>query len=79
MFLFGGGTEHFGNEIDCGNDFTHSYDHGTDVTLMAVAGTGRTFSSWSGACSHTSGDCVVTVNDATQARPNAFGHLWGNL
>lgn len=50
--------------IDCGTDCTESYADGTVVTLTAAAGTGSSFSGWSGACTNTSGDCLVTMSAA---------------
>jgi hypothetical protein len=50
--------------IDCGDTCAAIYDYGTVVTLTAVADTNSTFSGWAGACTNTSGDCVVTMNQA---------------
>ncbi len=49
--------------INCGTDCTENYVSGTSVTLTATAGTGSTFSGWSGACTGT-GTCIVTMNAA---------------
>ena len=49
--------------ISCGADCTEVYNHGTSVTLSQSAGTGSTFSGWSGACTGT-GACVVTMDMA---------------
>jgi Tol biopolymer transport system component len=46
--------------ISCGSDCTEAYTSGTSVTLTARAGTGSTFSGWSGACTG-SGACVVSM------------------
>jgi len=47
--------------IDCGEDCTQSYVHGTVVTLTATPATGWVFSSWSPAC----GDpCAITMDAA---------------
>jgi uncharacterized repeat protein (TIGR02543 family) len=50
--------------IDCGSDCSEVYGYGTVVTLTAVADTGSTFTGWSGACTNSSGDCVVTMDQA---------------
>jgi hypothetical protein len=42
-----------------------SFNAGTTVTLTAAAGTGYTFSGWSGACSGMSSTCQVTMNNDT--------------
>ncbi|MDM8535266.1 Ig-like domain-containing protein [Desulfobacterales bacterium HSG17] len=48
--------------IKCGNDCTKDYNEGTQVTLIASAEPGSSFTGWSGSCSGT-GDCVVTINE----------------
>jgi uncharacterized repeat protein (TIGR02543 family) len=47
--------------INCGPDCSEAYVYNTSVTLSASAGTGSTFSGWSGACTGT-GTCQVTMN-----------------
>jgi uncharacterized protein (DUF2141 family) len=47
--------------ISCGADCSESYDYDTSVTLTPTAGTGSTFTSWSGDCTG-SGACVVTMD-----------------
>jgi uncharacterized repeat protein (TIGR02543 family) len=47
--------------ISCGLDCSEAYVYNTSVTLSASAGTGSTFSGWSGACTGT-GTCQVTMN-----------------
>lgn len=49
--------------ISCGSTCSHSFDYGTAVQLTAAAGTGSTFTGWTGACSGT-GACNVTMNQA---------------
>jgi hypothetical protein len=49
--------------ISCGGACSHSYTHGTKVTLTATAATGSHFSGWSGPCTGT-GSCTVTMNHA---------------
>jgi hypothetical protein len=49
--------------IDCGSDCSELYDHGTEVTLTALADAGSTFASWSGDCTG-SEFCVVTMDTA---------------
>jgi hypothetical protein len=53
--------------IDCGSTCSHSYDAGTLVTLTATPAPGSVFSGWSGACSGTKGDCVLTLDKAKSA------------
>ncbi len=50
-----------GTGIDCGATCSQRYASGTTVTLTAAAGTGSSFTGWSGACAGTSGTCVVTM------------------
>jgi uncharacterized protein (DUF2141 family) len=52
-----------GPGISCGNTCLAVYNAGTVVSLSATAGSGNTFSGWSGACSGT-GACVVTMSAA---------------
>jgi len=47
-------------DIDCTADCSHSYDHGTVVTLTTTADVG-VFIGWSGACSGVD-DCVITMD-----------------
>ena len=42
-----------------------TYVYGTVVTVTAVADSGSTFVGWSGACTNTTGDCVITITEAT--------------
>lgn len=48
--------------IDCGTDCSASYTPETTVILTASPANGSTFSGWSGACSHSSTTCTVTMN-----------------
>jgi hypothetical protein len=48
--------------INCGSDCSEQYDQGTVVTLTAYTGSGSTFSGWSGACSGTNPQCVLTMS-----------------
>jgi predicted extracellular nuclease len=50
-----------GAGISCPGDCSETYAHVTMVTLTAAAGTGFTFTGWSGACSGTAG-CTVTMD-----------------
>ena len=47
--------------INCGSDCTEDFAEDTVVTLTATPHTGSTFSGWSGACTNSSGVCVVTM------------------
>jgi len=55
-----------GTGINCTNDGTADcfeiHTDGTVVTLTTSADTGSTFAGWDGACTNTSGDCIVTVD-----------------
>ncbi len=50
-------------QIACPGDCTGTFTHGTAVTLVPTAGTGYTFTGWSGACSGT-GACVGNADTA---------------
>jgi uncharacterized repeat protein (TIGR02543 family) len=52
--------------IDCGGTCNGMFSHGTEVTLTSIADPGSTFDGWSGACTNTSGPCVVTMTDAKE-------------
>lgn len=56
--------------IDCGLDCSESFAYGTEVVLTAVADTGSMFTGWNGACTNTSGDCVVTIDQALNVTAN---------
>ena len=47
---------------DAGSDCSETYDYSTVVILTANPDSGSTFSGWSGVCTNTSGDCVVTMD-----------------
>jgi PASTA domain/Divergent InlB B-repeat domain len=49
--------------ITCGSTCTHAFNHGTAVTLTAVASARSRFGGWSGACSGT-GSCSLTMSAA---------------
>jgi List-Bact-rpt repeat protein len=61
--------------INCGGDCTETYDHGTVVTLMAVASAGSRFSGWSGAGCSGTGTCMVTM-DGTKNVTATFVKQW---
>lgn len=53
--------------IDCGSQGTScsaSYNYGGTITLAATPDTGQIFEGWSGACTNSTVDCVVTMNQA---------------
>jgi hypothetical protein len=50
--------------IDCGETCAATYAAGTQVSLKAQPDPGSTFDGWSGACSGTAPDCLVTVDAA---------------
>ena len=49
--------------VNCGSSCTADFDFGTEVTLTPTAGTGSSFTGWSGACTGT-GTCKVTMSEA---------------
>ena len=51
--------------IDCGTDCAQSYPSFTEVTLTATPDAGSTFTGWSGAGCSGTGNCQVTVLEAT--------------
>ncbi len=53
--------------IDCGSDCSERHDHGTSVTLNAVAGPDTRFTGWSGACTGTLPTCTLEVTAARTA------------
>ena len=48
--------------ISCPSACSHSYAHGTQVTLRATPASGSTFDGWSGGGCSGSGTCTVTMN-----------------
>ena len=69
-----------GGGISCGATCTATLESGTRVTLTATAGSGSTFSGWSGDCSGT-GSCTVSMTAARAvaaafaAQPVAGGYV----
>ena len=62
-----------GNGINCGDDCTETFDHGTLVTLTATAAAGNYFGTWTGPCpSPSSLTCVVTMDQARSVTANFF-------
>lgn len=56
--------------INCGTICQATYAAGTAVTLTATPPAGKTFASWSGACSGTTPTCMVTVNASLSVKAN---------
>ena len=56
--------------INCGSTCQANYASGTAVTLTATPPAGKTFASWSGACTGTAPTCTVTVNANLSVRAN---------
>jgi hypothetical protein len=54
--------------LNCGGACSAKFTDGTQVTLTAVPPAGKTFVSWSGACSGTNPVCVVAVNANLSAK-----------
>ena len=52
------------NSILCPSTCSASFNAGTMVTLSATPNSGSLFAGWSGACTATSGTCVVTMSQA---------------
>lgn len=56
--------------IDCGSDCSERHEHGTSVTLSAVAGPDSRFAGWGGACSGTSPTCTLEMTGGRTAYAN---------
>jgi endoglucanase len=56
--------------INCGTVCQANYVAGTTVSLTATPPAGKTFASWSGACTGTAPSCTVTVNGSLSAKAN---------
>ena len=54
--------------INCGAVCQANYASGTAVTLTATPPAGKTFASWSGACTGTTPTCTVTVSASLSAK-----------
>ncbi|MEK6745307.1 MAG: hypothetical protein AABZ15_16965, partial [Nitrospirota bacterium] len=50
----------------CGPNCSQTYDYGTQVTLHAWADPMMVFTGWSGACSGSTGDCTVLMDQAKE-------------
>lgn len=55
--------------INCGSACSAKFNTGTVVTLTATPAAGKTFVSWTGACSGTALTCTVTMNANLSAQP----------
>ena len=51
--------------VSCSASCTKAYDAGTSVTLTATPARGYVFRGWSGACTNTSGQCIVALGAST--------------
>jgi uncharacterized repeat protein (TIGR02543 family) len=60
--VFGGTVNSTPFGITCGGYCAADYPHGTQVTLTPAPFAGFHFAGWSGACTNTSGPCVVTMD-----------------
>jgi List-Bact-rpt repeat protein len=56
--------------IDCGSNCSAKFIQGTLVTLTATPPAGKTFASWSGACSGTSPTCSLNITKDTSVQAN---------
>ena len=61
--------------INCASDCSETYDHGTIVTLTAVASAGSRFDGWSDPACPGTGTCVVTM-DAAKSVTATFVKEW---
>jgi hypothetical protein len=64
--------------IDCGIDCSEIYNHGSNVTLIATATPGSTFTGWSGSGCSGTGTCIVTMDAAKTVTAN-FSNTTYNL
>lgn len=60
--------------IDCGTQCQASFNHGTSVTLTPVPAAGATFAGWKGACTNTTGPCVVRMTAKTTVTATFTGN-----
>lgn len=56
--------------IDCGADCSENYAQSTEVTLSAEGNVYSEFSGWDGACTSTTGMCVVTMSESRSVDAN---------
>ena len=54
--------------LDCGSNCSAKFTQGTTVTLTATPPLGKSFVSWSGACSGTNPTCTLSVNNNTSVQ-----------
>ncbi len=50
--------------ISCGSSCVRDYNGGTSLTLTASPAPGSVFTGWSGACTNTTGTCMVSMTDS---------------
>ncbi len=61
-----------GDGFNCSNVCTQTIASGTQVNLIATAGTGEEFSNWGGACSGSSTTCAFIVNSSNNSVSATF-------
>ncbi len=60
--------------INCGTTCEKTFNEDTSITLTATPRSGYRFTGWTGACTNTTGDCVLTM-DAAKNVTATFGGI----